>query len=189
MNAIVRGGTVVWEAVPEPQKKKVRAKVIEWLKAAGLYAAVDMSLDNIGPLVESVSASLFGSGVDPTKQNPGTDDKRKIMLVELARSGIEFAGTEIGLSAQEMAAFTKMALEFKASQSARVDSKQASADRTEEQHMLYLAQMSRVCSRLGLTGHNRFRQLYDISLVLNTIREGDVERAEKHESVFGQIKV
>lgn len=190
MNAIVqRGSAVVWEAIPEAQKRKARSKVIEWLKAAGLYTLVDQSIDNIGDLVDGISASLFGSGVDPTKQNPSAEDKRKIMLVELARSGVEFAGTEIGLSQQEAAAFAKMALEFKASQSARVDAGQASAERSEDQHLLYLSQMARVCTRLGLTGRNRFRQLYNLALVINTIKESDVERAEKHESIFGPIKV
>lgn len=190
MNAIVkRGSVVVWDAIPETQKKKIRFKVTDWLKAAGLYTAIDLSLDNVGPLIDSIAASLLGSGVDPTKQNPSDEDKRRIMLVELARSGLSFAGTEIGLSPKEAEAFLKMAREFQAAQSTRVDAAQATVTRSEDEQALYLSQMSRVASRLGLSGRNRFRDLYEVSLVINTIKESDVEKAEKHESIFGQIKV
>lgn len=165
-------------------------KLKDMLISLGIWEGIQAAADYAPDVLEKMYNSMTDSGVTPDQASSAKDGGRTVALIEAARQGV-MLDEKAGLSKAEAKKYLAMLKQFGTALSASVDSKQVDRPASEDAAMAnasYMLAMHRTCNRLGLTGPNRFRQLYDISLVINTIREGDVERAELHESLYGAIR-
>lgn len=157
------------------------------LVAAGLWEVVEAGISNSEEWLSGVYHSITDSGGNPEdipKMRSG--ESRKLMLVEMARSGVVLDKTA-GLSRAELNAYNKMLTEFGQKLSEEHDGSQVerpSSGIAEIDNALYYKAMSSACARLALSGASRFRELYQIAQVLNTVREADVQGAELFELNF-----
>jgi len=154
----------------------------------GAWEAVSQAAEHVPDLIGNMVDSMRDSGVDP-KDLLSSKDGKKVVLTELARQGVTL-DSSAGLSKGELTKYLSALKEFGSKLTTTVDSKQAVRPTTEDPRIAraaYLQGMQRVCAWIGLTGPNRFRQLYEIATVVNTITEKDIEDAELHEQLYGKL--
>ena len=160
--------------------------------SVGLWEALDGLTDYAPDLVASIMKSMNDSGMSPDDLVAlDSDKKRQVILVEAARLGLPL-NLGAGLTGAEKAAYAKMLADFGEQLSQANDSLAAVKPELEDASIAeasYNLAMARQCARLGLTGPGRYRKLYDFAMVINSITEKDVERAELHESLYGAIRV
>lgn len=182
---IISGGRA---AVNSPIGRASLQKLKDLLISLGLWEGIQAAADYAPDVLERMWNNMSESGVEPDKLKASRDGGRKVALVEAARLGLVL-DKSAGLTEREARASAKMLQDFGSAVSASNDANQASKPQDNDvQKAAYMLAMSRVCNRLGLNGANRFRRLYEIAQVINTITEKDVENAELHETYFGTIQ-
>lgn len=195
--------------VPSIPSRRKSAIVKKFLVSVGLWELAAQSIDWGTNEAAALYDRMFESGIDPEVAATVKAGGREVGLVELARSGIDFTAESLakaGLKEKDIKTFLSMSNlerlksgvrnisndvlgeEFKAN----VDANQAdSATIAEDDDVIrlkYIKRMSDVARSLGFSGVSRFRELYDLSLVINTIQEANVGDAEKHERIMGSIR-
>lgn len=183
--------------VPFKLKSKKAQTIAKIFGTLGLWEAVGYAADTISETLDSVYDSMVDSGAKPevVANNMSHSKQAQIMAVELAKSNIE-----VDTSALQKILGEKIAQGYTQTKSVltshevveAVDSAQVevvgAAENDDVTRLEYIREMSDVCNVLGLSGVSRFRDLYKISLVINTIRSIHVEDAEKHERILGVIR-
>lgn len=165
-------------------------KLKEMLISLGIWEGLQAAVDNAPELLSKMYDSMSDSGISPDKAASVKDGGRSVVLIEAARQGV-LLDESAGLTKVEAKKYQTMLRQFGATMSAAVDSKQVGRPSAEDGRIAeaaYMLSMHRAANRLALSGPNRFRELYNIALVINTIRESDVESAELHESLYGAIR-
>lgn len=165
-------------------------KLKELLIQIGVWEAIQAAANDPTAVLTSMYDSLTKSGGDLDRLAASKDNGRKVLLIESARQGV-YLDESAGLSRAEATRYANLVKEFGAGLSASADANQVSRPEVEDPMVAdaaYMLSMARVCNRLGLSGPNRFRQLYEIAIVINTIQEVDVQKAETHESMFGAMR-
>lgn len=186
----VIGGPAIGGSALRAASRAGMQKLKDLLIQIGLWEAIQAAASDPTAVLSSMYENLTKSGGDVDRLAATGDGGRKIMLIEAARSGV-FLDENAGLSRAEALKYAKMFRDFGRELSASADANQVSRpsmDNAALEDASYLLAMSRVCARLSLTGPNRFRQLYEISVIMNSIQEVDVEKAELHESLFGALR-
>ena len=159
--------------------------------SVGLWEALDGLTDYAPDLVASIMNSMNDSGmtVDDLNALDG-EKKRQVILIEAARLGLPL-NIGAGLTGAEKAVYAKMLADFGDQLSKTNDGLAAVKPELDDASIAeasFNLAMARQCARLGFTGPGRFRKLYDFALVINSITEKDVERAELHESLYGAMR-
>lgn len=157
------------------------------LVAAGVWEAVTEAAQAAPGLWNDLVGSMTGSGVKPEDLSKLSGaDSRRVVLVELARAGLPLSESA-GLTSDELKKYFGMLKEFGAKLQEEHDGSQverpSSGDEKIDQYAFHRA-LGRTANRLGLSGPGRFRQLYEIAQVLNSITEADVESVELFELNF-----
>lgn len=176
------------------KKAQTVAKIFGTL---GLWEAVTYAADNIGETLESIYDSMFESGAKPevVANSMPRAKQAQIMAIELAKSGVEVDSSILakilGEKVSQGYVQTRSVLANNEVIQA-VDSAQTEvvgkAESDDVTRLEYIREMSDVCNILGLTGPGRFRELYRVSLIVNTIRKIHVDDAEQHERILGLIR-
>lgn len=187
----VRGGNSGAKAnIPVP-KGRLR-KLADILAGLGLWELATAAVDLAPEYLETLYNSLAGSGVDPEKlAKLSKDDARQVVLVESAKQGVRLDGGA-GLTIDEASKYTALLKSFGHELSEKHDKNQVSRPTTGDvvvDSAAFNHAMNRSAARLGLTGAGRFRQLYELAMVFNSIRESDIESIELHELQYGAIRV
>lgn len=155
----------------------------------GVWEAISQAAEHAPDLLEKMVSSMTDSGIDP-KTLLESKDAKKVVLIEAARQGVQL-DSNAGLTKGELAKYANMLKQFGTQLTSSVDAKQATRPTTEDARIAeaaFLGSMQRTCAWLGLTGPNRFRSLYEISTMINSITEKDLENAELHERLYGMIR-
>lgn len=178
------------------RSKKART-VAKIFGALGLWEAVSWTADTASDALESIYDSMQGSGADPevVANEMGKKKQAQIMAIELAKNNIE-----VDLSTLARVLGDKVSKGYVQTRSVLSDSKLeetvdaaqtevvGAAEQDDVTRLEYIREMSDVCNTLGLVGPGRFRELYRVSLIINTIRNIHVDDAEKHERILGLIR-
>lgn len=175
-------------------KAKTVAKIFG---ALGLWEAVSYAADTVGDALESIYDSMTESGAKPevVANSMSRAKQAQIMAIELAKSNLEVDPSALaailGDKVSQGYVRTRSVLSNNEVIQA-VDEAQTEvvgkAESDDITRLEYIREMSEVCTLLGLSGPSRFRELYRVSLIVNTIRKMHVEDAEKHERILGVIR-
>lgn len=166
-------------------------KVKDMLISLGIWEGFQAAVNNAPDALSKMYNSMVDSGADPEDAQSTKDGGRSIILVEAARQGIVL-DESAGLSRTEAKKYSSMLKQFGKALSVANDKQQVARPSTDNDPIAqasFILNMAEVCNRLGLSGPNRFRQLYNIALMMNTITEVDVEKAELHERMFGIVRL
>lgn len=157
------------------------------LISAGIWEAVTEAAERAPELWNTLVGSMAESGVKPDDLKRLNDqDARRLMLVELARAGIPL-DQSAGLSSEEYRKYQGLVREYGTKFSSKHDESQLERPTTDDPKVAeyeFHRAMGRVANRLGLSGASRFRQMYEIAQVMNSLREKDIESAELFELNF-----
>lgn len=177
--------------------KSPKAKLIwKMAGAVGLWEGISYLGDKAEDLFESIFDSMEDSGLSPTSAEKLPKDKQlQVLAVELARHGVDIDDAVLKKVASSSVAkgFREMRKRWVAPEGApKVDAAQTpiatAAEEDDVSRLNYIRRMSDVCSMMGLSGPDRFRQLYEVAYVINTVRQVNVADAERHEKILGQIR-
>lgn len=186
-----------------PPKSTMREKLAAGASASAGVATgvwgVDTILDYVKehfPDVYNTVSNVFGSqGIDvddPDFKDAG-DTAKSHLLAELARAGMdEKFGSVVGLSKAEALGYAKLVRQAQKDQVTVVDSSRAVRAGTGDVELdrdIVNLEIAGVCELLGLTGRRRARDLYRIVSTIASLRELDVEKFERHEQLYGAVKV
>lgn len=175
---------------PPPLPKGKLRKLVDVLTGLGLWELATAAVDKAPEYLNELYASLTDAGVPPEKlATLSKEDARQVVLVESARKGVLLDGSA-GLSGEEAVKYAALMMSFGHDLSENHDNGQVSRPTTGDELLdraVVNNSMNRVAAKLALTGASRFRELYNIAMVLNMITEKDVELAELHEAQYGQM--
>lgn len=161
----------------------------------GVDAILDYAKQNFPDAYNTIASVFSDQDIDvndPDFRAAG-DSARAHVVAELARAGLpESFGNLIGLSKAEALGYARLVREAQKTLVSGVDqsslARQSTGDDGLDQAVTNL-EIAGVCELLGLTGRLRARNLYRVRALFSTLREADVELFERHEQLFGPVRV
>lgn len=186
-----------------PRSPKAKA-IMKLATAVGIWEGVAYLGDKAEGLFESMFDSMEDSGLDPSavEKMPKTK-QQQVIAVELARQGVDIDNDVLqrlpsniakGYKTMREMWVPKEPIDFLNQSSALANKRKAqpqtatAMEDDDTDRLKYIRRVSDVCSMLGLSGASRFRQLHEIVNVINTLSEVNVQDAERHEQILGQIR-
>lgn len=161
----------------------------------GVGEILDFAKENYPAAYDAVSSMFSSQGVDVESDavRTGQGNTRNNVVAAFGRNGVDevFVQT-VGLNKAEQAEMMKIIAAREASQVAVHDKGQVGRISTGNPDLdseLGKRDIAEVAEYMGLVGPSRAKQLYKIAQVINSITEGQVEAFERHEKLFGRIKV
>lgn len=180
---------------PSRTRRVTTAVVGTTASAASGYAAAEVisRMQDLDPeLFARLKEYAASNGISLDALLSAGADSGK-MLLDLAARYLNMNPTlanEFGLSRKEAAELKRLADANFIEQVEQHDDEQSSIYGDDDlsiaarrKNMVY------ACNRLGLPGVARFRDLYRIALVFNSITEAHVEDIERHEKLYGKIEI
>lgn len=177
--------------------KSAKAKLImKMVGAVGLWEGIAYLGNEAESIFESIFDSMTESGLDPEAAEKMPKNKQQqVIAVELARHGVNIDDTVLDKVVPSSVAkgFREMRKRWSAPEGAsKVDAAQTpiatAAEDDDVSRLNYIRRLSDVCAMMGLSGPDRFRQLYEVAYAINTVREINVRDAERHEKILGPIR-